>query len=289
MTTRPAWATSSTAVRATAGTPVASKTTSGRRRQPTPAWRRPSPAPPRGGAVSAPSASPRPRRLATRSTSRTDAPGRRRGGDRLPDRPGAEDDSLLPRFDARTNDRAHRDRDGLDERSERRLEIAHREDLGGRHTQLLLQRPVAVDAHRLRLTHTFSPADPARVAVPAGRGPARPRRAVRHRAPPGSPARPPRRRPTNSCPWMRGKDLEAEIAEEVVEVRAAEPDRFGPDEHFAGPGLARLRHVEQLHDAPGARDDRSHASAPPTAERSCRRYADWSTSGRCFSSSAVPW
>ncbi len=92
----------------------------------------------------------------------------RRRGDRLADRSGAEDHGLLPRLDACTNDRAQRDGDRLDERSQGGREIPHREDLGRRHTQLLLEGTVAMDSHEAQVdAHVLSP-DSTRVAVPAG-------------------------------------------------------------------------------------------------------------------------
>ena len=160
-------------------------------------------------------------------------------GDRLPDRPGAEDHSLLPCIDARTNDRAHRDGDGLDERSEGGLEIAHREDLGRRHLQLLLERAVAVDAHEAQVDAHVLPPDATRVAVPAGAD--RPDRHTlsgieRLRA-----VRPDRLDDRRELvPLDARKDLEAEVPAEVVEVGATEPDRVGPEEYLATPGRTRL-------------------------------------------------
>ncbi len=185
-----------------------------------------------------------------------------RGGDRQPDRPGAEDHGLLPRFDARTNDRTHRDGDGLDERGEGGLEIAHREDLCGRHTQLLLERPVAVDAHEAQVdAHVLAP-DTTRVAVPAGVD--RPDRNALSDTELLRAVRPDRVDDGRELvPLDARKDLEPELPAEVVEVGTAESDCIGPEEYLSTPGRIRLGHVDELHHPACACDGRSHSAAPP--------------------------
>ena len=161
------------------------------------------------------------------------------------------------------------DGDGLDERSEGGLEIAHREDLGRRHTQLLLERAVAVDAHEAQVdAHVLAP-DTTRVAVPAGAD--RPDRHALSGTELLRAVRPDRLDDRRELvPLDARKDLEAELPAEVVEVGAAEPDRVGPEEHLATPGRTRLGHVDELHHPARARDGRSH-SAASSPSVSCAR------------------
>jgi len=50
----------------------------------------------------------------------------------------------------------------------------------------------------------------------------------------------------------------AEIAEKVVEVRAAQTDRLWANEHLADARLARLHHFDDFHQPPTPGDGRSH-------------------------------
>ena len=61
--------------------------------------------------------------------------------------------------------------------------------------------------------------------------------------------------------------LESELPEEVVEVRAADADSLGPDDHLAGARLARLLDVHDLHAASALRDDREHGAVSPPLPR----------------------
>src|SRR6185436_11957257 len=63
--------------------------------------------------------------------------------------------------------------------------------------------------------------------------------------------------------------LVADLAEEVVEVRAADPDRGRPHDHLARPRVARRLQVAQLHHAALGCDRRPHepwdiSSCPPS-------------------------
>ena len=105
-----------------------------------------------------------------------------------------------------------------------------------------------MDADEADVGAHVPPADPARVAVPARRqrpdGDALADADVLGRVRPDS--------LDESCELVSldaRVQLEPEVAQEVVEVRAAESDRLRPDEHLAAPGLAGVRHVGDLHDA----------------------------------------
>jgi len=65
--------------------------------------------------------------------------------DRLPDRPGAEDDDTVVRRHATARDRADGDRHRLDQRRERGAHVAHREHLRARKQEPILEPAVAVD------------------------------------------------------------------------------------------------------------------------------------------------
>ena len=120
--------------------------------------------------TSAPIAAPRSRRLAERvdEQHRGAAVGRRQR-ERLADRAGAEDDDPLAVGDAPAHHRAHGDRDGLDQGGEGRILVSYREDLGGGHEELLLERAVGVHADQADVRAGVAAPDAARVAASAGR------------------------------------------------------------------------------------------------------------------------
>ena len=196
------------------------------------------------------------------STSSTDAP-RSSAATRYcdADRAGPEDDSLLGRGDPAAGDCPDSDRHRLDDRRADRILLTHRKRLLGGKREPLLKRTVAVNPDQREIDAHVAAADRARVALPA--------RGVREQR--DSLARPevrwaigpyllddPRRLvPLDAREALRLLDR-ADVAEEVVEVRAADADRFRPDEHLAGAGRARLPHVHDLHDLSRLGDCRAH-------------------------------
>src|SRR5262249_7129065 len=50
----------------------------------------------------------------------------------------------------------------------------------------------------------------------------------------------------------------ADVAEEVVEVRSAQSHRLRPNDDLAGAGIARLRHVDDLHRPAGVSHGGAH-------------------------------
>ena len=152
--------------------------------------------------------------------------------------------------------------------------VADREDLRGRQQQLVLERTVLVHSDERDLDAGVRPADPAGVAAPtAGDGPQRDARTGRERL------RGSRRRPRGSSGRFVPLDAgvqrrrvvdRADVAGEVVEVGAAEADRFGPDEHLTGTGRARLGRCDDLHHTLRLSDSGAHRphgviESPPTA------------------------
>ena len=254
-TTRPACATRSIADRVTPGAPVASNTTSGPS----------SPAHSRAAATgSAPSASHD--RLGTGSRPQLDAARHvveeknpaRRGRSLLlrapADRSGAEDDDPLAARDASARDRVNGDRHGLDDSAATAGSSSPTEKTcaAGRRSRSW-SAPSRWMPIRLSSTQTFGATDRgrdssdhmARAGQSATRSP--PRSSGGQSGPTASTM------PAASWPWMRGIRLRVrivEIAEEEVEVRAAEADGLGSHDHLAGAGLVRVGDVANLHRRP---------------------------------------
>ena len=149
---------------------------------------------------------------------------------------------------------------------------------------------------RLMLAHTLLPPDPARIAVPARDE--RPDRDALPGPEAGRAVRPDRledaRRlvPLDARVEPRALDR-AEVAGEVVEVRSAEADRLRPDDTSPGPGPAararRRRSSSPRASVTAARTISLRAPDGDSVVLSPVRYAEWRTSGRSLSSSAVPW
>ena len=186
---------------------------------------------------------------------------------------------MLARRHPPSGHRAHCDRDRLDERGERRIEVADGEDLRGWEHEPLLERAVRVDARQGDPHAGIATPEPAWITTTAGPdGPDRdphPRREVVGRVRPELDDS--RRRLVTLDPRIQRRGVldRADVAEEVVEVRAAEADCLGSDQHLAGAGRSRLLDAGHLHQAPTPRHRRSHLPHPGIESR-----REWKCNGR---------
>ena len=201
----------------------------------------------------------------------------RRNRDGVADGARAENDDMLVGPDPSAHDRTHGDRHRLDERSQARVLQSDGERLLGGDAEELLQRPVDVDPDEADVLARVLAADPAAAAVPARRERpdrnALPGREVRRAA-----------RPDLLDDRRELVSLDArvqlvrvvrqpDVAVEVVEVRAAEADRLGPDDQLVLPSRVRLGHVDDLHHASCLRQCGPHGASLAAWGHGDRRYA----------------
>ena len=181
--------------------------------------------------------------------------------DRLADRAGAQDDDALAGGHPRTRRGVHADRRRLDERGHGGWQVAHRENLGRRHAQALLQGAVDVGADDGEVGARVLAPDAARVAGAAGQHRPHGDAVARAHAVDAGPDRLHHRGDLVPLDARQGM---AETPMEEMDVGAADADDLGAQHHLARGGRARPLALQQVHRPLARRDRRPHAATLPS-------------------------